>query len=70
MLANSELRKAARSCGVPLWMLAAELGISEPTMTRRLRQELPTKEREKLLSIVVDIAKRKEAGSANANEDN
>ena len=61
MLANNELRQKARSYGVPLWMLAAELGISEPTMTRRLRLELPAKDREKLIAIVVDIAKRKEA---------
>lgn len=61
MLANYELRQKARSCGVPLWMLAVELGISEPTMTRRLRQELSERDKEKLLRIVADIAQRKEA---------
>lgn len=61
MLANNELRQKARSYGVPLWMLAVELGISEPTMTRRLRQELPVKEKAKMLAIVEDLARRKEA---------
>lgn len=61
MLANKELRQKARSCGVPLWMLAVELGISEPTMTRRLRQELSVRDKEKLLAMVADIARRKEA---------
>lgn len=61
MLANNELRQKARSYGVPLWMLAVELGISEPTMTRRLRQELPVKEKAKMLAIVENLARRKEA---------
>ena len=61
MLANDELRKTARRFGVPLWMVAAEMGISEPTMTRRLRRELPEAEQRKILNIVSDLAQRKEA---------
>ena len=66
MLANNELRQKARSCGVPLWMLAVELGISEPTMTRKLRQELSARDKEQLLAMVADIARRKEV-EANAD---
>lgn len=60
-LANSELRENARRANVPLWRLAAEIGISEPTMTRKLRRELPDAEREKLLRIIDELALRKEA---------
>lgn len=67
MLANNELRQKARSCGVPLWMIAVELGISEPTMTRRLRRELPAKEKEKLLAVVANLAQKKEAEENESN---
>ena len=39
--ANQDLRNAARDAGVPLWAIADVLHISEPTMTRNLRRELP-----------------------------
>ena len=38
---NQVIRREARACNVPLWRIAVRLGISEPTMTRRLRTELP-----------------------------
>ena len=48
---NQAIRREARACNVPLWRIAVRLGISEPTMTRRLRAELPADEQqcEKLL---------------------
>ena len=42
--ANQTIRKAAKAARVPLWMLAEKLGVSEPTMTRKLRRELDSKE--------------------------
>ena len=36
---NQAIRREARACNVPLWRIAVRLGISEPTMTRRLRTE-------------------------------
>lgn len=63
MLANEVLRKKARSSGIPFWMIAAEMGISEPTMTRLLRRELPEVEQRKILDIVADLARRKEETS-------
>lgn len=61
MLANESLRKKAKKSGIPLWMIAEEMGVSEPTMTRLLRRELPEKEQRKILNIVADLARRKEA---------
>lgn len=53
---NSDLRKKARKARVPLWKVADELGVSEPTMTRRLRYELSGKDREKFLAAVEKLA--------------
>ena len=46
--ANLELRRTAKANGVALWQIADKLGISEPTMTRRLRSELPENEKQKI----------------------
>ena len=45
---NENVKGAARMARVPLWEIAARLGISESTMTRMLRREL-TAERVNLL---------------------
>lgn len=59
MLSNNEVRKKAKEQGVRLWEVAEVLNISEPTMTRKLRKELPTAERKHILSIIEDIAMKK-----------
>lgn len=64
--ANNDLRKAARCAKVPFWAIAAELGISEPTMSRRLRQELSEGQKRKIMSIIASLAKQE----AEENEQN
>ena len=61
--ANRKLREAAKKLGVPLWAVATELGISEATMTRRLRRELPDSEREKYLEILNNLAREENANA-------
>lgn len=61
--ANQTIRKAAKAARVPLWMLAEKLGVSEPTMTRKLRRELDSREQEKILTIIAEIAQEKEAAN-------
>lgn len=58
---NVELRVAAKSSGVKLWEVAEAIGISDGMFSRKLRRELPERERVKLLHIVAEIAQRKEA---------
>ena len=55
--ANFELRQQAKALKVPLWAIAARLGISEPTMTRKLRTELPEAEKQTILSLIHEIKK-------------
>lgn len=49
---NKAVKLAARGAGVPLWKVARELGISEATMTRRLREPLTAEEAEKFLKAI------------------
>lgn len=61
-MANIRIREAAKAHGVMLWEIAVELGISEASMTRKLRIELNDPERAKILSVIEGIATKKAAG--------
>ena len=56
MLANSDIRSTAKTKGVRLWEIAEFLKVSDPTMTRMLRRELPNEEKQRFLSIIEEIA--------------
>jgi len=53
---NVDLRKYARSKKVNLWQIAQAIGISEPTMTRKLRRELSSEEKDVMYRIIDKIA--------------
>ncbi len=53
---NMDLRKVAKENGVSFWQIALQMGISEPTMTRKLRVELPEQEKQKFLNIIKKIS--------------
>lgn len=51
-MANQSLRLKARGAGVPLWKIAKELNISEPTLTRMLREPLKQEESLRILAVI------------------
>ena len=51
-MANMKIRLAARGAGVPLWRIAKEMGISEPTITRMLRNELSETDQARVLAVI------------------
>lgn len=59
MKANCEIRNECRKHGIKLWELAAWIGISEATMTRKLRQELPSEQRDHILNMIYKLAEHK-----------
>ena len=59
-MANKIIREELKERGVRHWELAAELGISEQTMVRRLRFELDEDRQLEMLMKIEEIAKRKE----------
>ena len=54
-MSNAELREFAKERGVKLWEIAVLWEISEPTMTRLMRQELDSVKRERFLRAVEHI---------------
>ena len=57
MQRNLNVRKAAKTAGVPLWKVAAALGISEATIVRWLRVDLSPEKEEQIMSAISSLAK-------------
>lgn len=54
-MGNMEIRKKILESGVRQWMIADVLGITENTFSKKLRKELPKKEKEKVLEAINTI---------------
>ena len=53
---NGYIRKAARAAGVPLWKIAAAIGISEPTLTRWLRFPLQEEKEQRIMAAIRELS--------------
>lgn len=63
MKSNMVIRSASKSAGVRLWQIAEALGIQETALSRKLRHELSTEEKNKILGIIEALAQeRQEVG--------
>lgn len=58
---NKDLRAYAKKKGVFFWQIASNMGISEPTMTRKLRTELPEQDKLTFRKIIDELSVQKEA---------
>lgn len=56
---NQIVRGAMEKHSCTQWKLAELMGISEFTLSRRLRHELPEEEQKKMASLIEEEAKRK-----------
>lgn len=59
-MSNKEIREAAKIKGVCLWRIAERLGMNDGNFSRKLRRELPIVERDKILTIIDELATEKE----------
>lgn len=55
MKENQAVRRAARVAGVPLWRVAATIGVSEPTLTRWLRVPLPEDKEKRVMAAITAL---------------
>lgn len=53
---NQEIKNMAKQSGVRMWMIADVLGIADTTFCRKLRRELPAEEKERIFSIIQELA--------------
>lgn len=54
--ANVDIKTEARTAGVKLWQIADKLGMVDGTLSRKLRHELPAEEKEKIMTIIRELA--------------
>lgn len=54
--ANLDIRKLAKDSGVYLWQIAEALGIQESNFCKALRSELSDSEKEKIYSVIEQLA--------------
>lgn len=56
---NAEIRSSAKAKGIKMWEVAEALKIYDSAFSRKLRHELPPQERDKILEIIDDLARKK-----------
>lgn len=57
---NQEIRLEAAGHGIKLWQIADKLGIADASLSRKLRHELPDREKEKIRTIIAELAQEGE----------
>lgn len=55
-MTNADVRQAAKEAGVNLWQIADSLGMTDGNFSRKLRKELPQEMKEKVFSIIHELA--------------
>jgi len=60
---NIEIREAAKGAGLPLWRIAYAMGITDFTLSRKLRKPFSQAEKERVLQIIASL--RDKAGDSN-----
>ena len=56
---HADFRACARQNGIYLYAIADKLGISESTMMRMLRKELPKSKKEQIRKIISDLVEER-----------
>ena len=59
-MVNLEIRQAMRINGVFSYEVAEAMSISEATMTRKMRRELPEEEKQRILAVIERLAQEKQ----------
>ena len=68
-MSNTTIRETAKTNRIPLWRIADVMGISEATLTRKLRHEMSEAESQQMLKLIHGIKEVKPGGSTGANQE-
>lgn len=55
--ANQDIRQAIKKANLKHWEVAELIGLSETTLVRKLRKELPEEEKKNILKIISELSK-------------
>ena len=56
---NTDIKNLAKSNGVKLWQIADALHIQDSALSRKMRYELPDKERMQIIEIIHRISEQR-----------
>ena len=57
---NNDIRALLKVRQIPMWKVAEQIGISEPTITRWFRKPLTTEHFDKVMKAIEEIERKKE----------
>lgn len=63
---NVDIRQAAKTAGVRLYQIAAEIGLNDGNFSRRLRRELPDEEKQRIFEIIDQLSSERSEHHAKA----
>lgn len=66
MKANLDIKAKAKQSGVFLWEIADKLNVTDGNFSRKLRRELPAEEKQRIFSLIDEIAADKKNAARNA----
>ena len=58
-MVNEKIRQEAKAAHVPLWEIAAQIGVSEPTITRWMRAELDEERKKQIRGAISEILQKR-----------
>lgn len=59
-MVNADIRYKSFELGVPHWRIAKRLGIDASTFSRKLREELPEDEKQRIIRVIEEEAEENE----------
>ena len=65
LTANKEIKVRAKARGVLLWEIADKLDLTDSNFSRKLRRELSPDEKQRIFSIIDEIAAEKKSAAQN-----
>lgn len=68
-MANLDVRFKAKAAGVPLWKIAERLGVTEVTISRRLRKELSPEQKQQYFDAIQQIVSERAIADLNRVEE-
>jgi hypothetical protein len=54
-MSNIDIKTEAMNAGVKLWQIADKLGITDSSLSRKLRKELSSEEKAKIRAIIAEL---------------
>lgn len=65
MTTNQDVKRQAKQSGVFLWEIAEKLEVTDGNFSRKLRRELSPDEKQRIFSIIDEIAAEKKSAAQN-----